>query len=115
MRAFLCATASAGRFLFERHAFLRTLKVDPTTRPESALWWAWVLVNFPQVVHNDAGLLAAATPNQYIKVFNIEGELLNQMKHHTNFLGEAIGPNSCMAFHPLKSVCSSIVVLLFVV
>jgi len=54
------------------------------------------------VVHNHAGILATATPNQYIKVFDIEGVLVSQMKHHTNFLGEAIGPNSCLAFHPIK-------------
>lgn len=34
------------------------------------------------------------------QVFNLEGELLNHHKHYTNFLGEPIGSNSCLALHP---------------
>lgn len=51
-------------------------------------------------VQERASLLATSTPNQYIKIFNLDGELLNHHKHYTNFLGEAIGPNSCLGFHP---------------
>jgi len=54
------------------------------------------------VMHPYGSMLATATPNQFIKIFNLEGELLNHHKHYTNFLGEAIGPISCLAFHPFK-------------
>eukprot|EP00040_Diaphanoeca_grandis_P032726 m.199067 g.199067 ORF g.199067 m.199067 type:complete len:1326 (+) comp32720_c0_seq1:176-4153(+) len=53
-------------------------------------------------VHDYTSVLAAATPNQFIKVFNLDGELLNHQKYYTNFLGEPIGSNSCLGFHPFK-------------
>ncbi len=52
-------------------------------------------------VHPAASLLATASPNQFVKIFNLEGELLSQHKHYTNFLGDSIGPISALAFHPL--------------
>eukprot|EP00051_Salpingoeca_urceolata_P019295 m.280281 g.280281 ORF g.280281 m.280281 type:complete len:1393 (+) comp19398_c0_seq3:236-4414(+) len=54
------------------------------------------------VVHDYAPLLATATPNQFIKIFNMDGELLNHHKHYNDFLGECVGPNSCLGFHPLR-------------
>lgn len=51
-------------------------------------------------VHDYASVLAAATPQQFIKIFNLDGELLNHQKYYTNFLGEPIGANSCLGFHP---------------
>jgi len=47
-----------------------------------------------------ASVLATATPQQFIKIFNLDGELLNHQKYYTNFLGEPIGANSCLGFHP---------------
>lgn len=54
------------------------------------------------VVHDYASMLATASPNQFIKIFTLEGELLNHHKHYTNFLGESIGPISSLSFHPYK-------------
>ena len=51
-------------------------------------------------VHDYASVLATATPQQFIKIFNLDGELLNHQKYYTNFLGEPIGANSCLGFHP---------------
>ena len=42
-------------------------------------------------VHPVASLIATASPNQFVKIFNLEGELLSQHKHYTNFLGDCIG------------------------
>ena len=52
-------------------------------------------------VHPTASLLATASPNQFVKLFSLDGELLTQHKHYTNFLGDSIGPISALAFHPL--------------
>eukprot|EP00039_Didymoeca_costata_P008263 m.109666 g.109666 ORF g.109666 m.109666 type:complete len:1325 (+) comp14009_c0_seq1:230-4204(+) len=67
---------------------LRAYKLDSTDAMRS------------MAVHNHASLLATATPKQFIKIFNLEGDLLNHHKHYVNFLGEAMGPNSCLGFHP---------------
>ena len=33
--------------------------------------------------------------------------MVNQHKHYTTFLGDAIGPSSCLAFHPLRSMLAA--------
>ncbi|GMF12432.1 unnamed protein product [Phytophthora lilii] len=38
--------------------------------------------------------------NQFIKVFRSDGEQLALIRYHEGFLGERIGPVSCLAFHP---------------
>jgi hypothetical protein len=37
---------------------------------------------------------------QKIKVFNFQGDELNMIRYHVGFLGQRIGPISCLAFHP---------------
>ena len=59
------------------------------------------------VVHNNAPILAASAPNQYIKIFNLAGEQICSHKHYANFLGEAMGPNRCLGFHPFRPLLAS--------
>ena len=52
-------------------------------------------------VHNCAPILAAGSHAQFIKVLTLSGEQLgNVIKYYDGFLGQRIGPVSCLAFHP---------------
>ncbi|OQR91926.1 regulatory-associated protein of mTOR [Achlya hypogyna] len=53
-------------------------------------------------VHNYAPVFArsSGSHNQFIKVFRHDGEQLALIRYHEGFLGERIGPVSCLAFHP---------------
>ncbi|KDO19921.1 hypothetical protein SPRG_14829 [Saprolegnia parasitica CBS 223.65] len=51
-------------------------------------------------VHNYAPLFASGSHNQFIKVFRHDGEQMALIRYHEGFLGERIGPVSCLAFHP---------------
>ncbi|XP_057866862.1 regulatory-associated protein of TOR 1 isoform X1 [Cryptomeria japonica] len=51
-------------------------------------------------VHRHAPVIASGTAKQYIKVFNLRGDLLNIVRYHNSFLGQRIGPVSCLSFHP---------------
>ncbi|ETV91087.1 hypothetical protein, variant 1 [Aphanomyces invadans] len=51
-------------------------------------------------VHDFAPLYATGSHNQFIKVFRQDGEQLALIRYHEGFLGERIGPVSCLAFHP---------------
>jgi hypothetical protein len=54
-------------------------------------------------VHNCAPILAAGSHAQFIKVLTLSGEQLgNVIKYYDGFLGQRIGPVSCLAFHPHK-------------
>eukprot|EP00742_Colponemidia_sp_Colp-10_P007526 GILJ01008112.1.p1 GENE.GILJ01008112.1~~GILJ01008112.1.p1 ORF type:complete len:1472 (-),score=223.61 GILJ01008112.1:233-4648(-) len=50
-------------------------------------------------VHDYAPILASGSQNQFIKVFNMAGESLSMIRYHDGFLGQRIGPISCLAFH----------------
>lgn len=50
-------------------------------------------------VHNYAPIFASGSHNQFIKVFRSDGEQLALIRYHEGFLGERIGPVSCLAFH----------------
>jgi len=52
------------------------------------------------VVHPFAQLIACGSHQQKIKVFNFQGDELNMIRYHVGFLGQRIGPVSCLAFHP---------------
>ena len=39
-------------------------------------------------VHKYAPLLASGSHNQFIKVFNTQGETLNMIRYHDGFLGQ---------------------------
>jgi regulator-associated protein of mTOR len=43
---------------------------------------------------------SSGSHNQFIKVFKSDGEQLALIRYHEGFLGERIGPVSCLAFHP---------------
>ncbi|KAG1683862.1 hypothetical protein DVH05_012718 [Phytophthora capsici] len=51
-------------------------------------------------VHDYAPVFASGSHNQFIKVFRSDGEQLALIRYHEGFLGERIGPVSCLAFHP---------------
>lgn len=54
-------------------------------------------------VHPQAPLLACASPQQAIRVYNLETEeMLNHIRYHDGFMGQKIGPTKCLAFHPHK-------------
>jgi regulator-associated protein of mTOR len=53
-------------------------------------------------VHEHTLLIAIGSQDQRIKVMNLNGEELNVIRYHDGFLGQRIGPVSCLAFHPLK-------------
>jgi WD40 repeat protein len=45
-------------------------------------------------------VMAAGSRNQFIKVFDLKGEVTNLIRYHDGFLGTRIGPVSSLAFHP---------------
>lgn len=51
-------------------------------------------------VHRHAPVIASGSAKQYIKVFSITGEQLSVVRYHNSFLGQRIGPVSCLSFHP---------------
>ena len=54
-------------------------------------------------LHPNAPLLACASPQQAIRIYNLETEeMLNNIRYHDGFMGQRIGPTKCLAFHPYK-------------
>lgn len=54
-------------------------------------------------VHRCLPVMATGSHAQIIKIFTMGGDQLgNDIKYHDGFLGQRIGPLSCLAFHPLK-------------
>uniref|UniRef100_A0A0C9S7U4 TSA: Wollemia nobilis Ref_Wollemi_Transcript_12752_5588 transcribed RNA sequence n=1 Tax=Wollemia nobilis TaxID=56998 RepID=A0A0C9S7U4_9CONI len=51
-------------------------------------------------VHRHAPVIASGSAKQYIKVFSLRGEQLSMIRYHNSFLGQRIGPVSCLSFHP---------------
>ena len=51
-------------------------------------------------VHNYAPVFACGSHKQVIKVFDDQGKEVNRIRYHEGFLGQRIGPVSCLAFHP---------------
>ncbi|KAJ7559940.1 hypothetical protein O6H91_04G107500 [Diphasiastrum complanatum] len=51
-------------------------------------------------VHRYAPVIASGSAKQYIKVFSASGEQLSMIRYHNSFLGQRIGPVSCLSFHP---------------
>ena len=54
-------------------------------------------------IHNFLPLFAVGSQSQKVKVFNFEGEELSMIRYHDGFLGQRIGPLSCLAFHPYRA------------
>jgi WD40 repeat protein len=54
-------------------------------------------------VHPCAPIMATGSHAQFIKILTLGGEQLGGIiKYHDGFLGQRIGPVSCLAFHPTK-------------
>ena len=54
-------------------------------------------------VHPRSPMLACASPQHAIRVYNLESEdMLNHIRYHDGFMGQKIGPTKCLAFHPYK-------------
>lgn len=54
-------------------------------------------------VHNTAPVMATGSHAQFIKILTLGGEQLGGIiKYHDGFLGQRIGPVSCLAFHPVR-------------
>ena len=51
-------------------------------------------------VHPQSELFAVGSANQIIKVFNLNGDSISTVRYHDGFMGQRIGPISCLAFHP---------------
>jgi len=58
-------------------------------------------------VHDYAPVIASGSQNQFVKIFSLQGELLSTIRYHDGFLGQRIGPVSCLSFHPLKAVLAA--------
>jgi len=54
-------------------------------------------------VHNHAPVFACGSTRQAITIFDEAGSELNRIRYHEGFLGQRIGPVSCLAFHPFHS------------
>lgn len=46
--------------------------------------------------------------NQFIAVYNANGDVISNIKYYDGFMGQRIGAISCLAFHPfwVKRFCS---------
>eukprot|EP00968_Pinguiococcus_pyrenoidosus_P007724 scaffold529_cov308-Pinguiococcus_pyrenoidosus.AAC.16 len=53
-------------------------------------------------LHPCAPIMASGSHKQFIKILDSEGDQLGMIKHHNNFMGQRVGPVSCLAFHPYK-------------
>lgn len=51
-------------------------------------------------VHDYAPIFACGSQTQKIKVYNLNGEEVSLIRYHDGFLGQRIGPVSCLSFHP---------------
>lgn len=58
-------------------------------------------------VHRHAPVIASGSAKQYIKVFSLTGEQLSVVRYHNSFLGQRIGPVSCLSFHPYNSLLAA--------
>ena len=46
--------------------------------------------------------MAVGSRAQFVKLLTYSGEQLGMIRYHDGFLGQRIGPVSCLAFHPTK-------------
>ena len=45
--------------------------------------------------------------NQFIAVYNSNGDVISNIKYYDGFMGQRIGAISCLAFHPYWVLCHS--------
>ena len=54
-------------------------------------------------MHNSAPIIATGSHAQFIKILTLGGDQLGGIiKYHDGFLGQRVGPVSCLAFHPTR-------------
>lgn len=58
-------------------------------------------------VHNFCPIIATGSHAQFIKLLSLAGEQLGMVRYHEGFLGQRIGPISCLAFHPYKTLLAA--------
>jgi WD40 repeat protein len=63
-------------------------------------------------VHPYAPIIASGSQNQKIHMQDFDGLELNQIRYHEGFLGQRIGPVSCLAFHPYEPSTKRIITVL---
>ncbi|XP_065109339.1 regulatory-associated protein of mTOR isoform X1 [Paramisgurnus dabryanus] len=51
-------------------------------------------------IHPQASLFACGSMNQFIAVYNSNGDVISNIKYYDGFMGQRIGAISCLAFHP---------------
>uniref|UniRef100_A0A3Q3FBT2 Regulatory-associated protein of mTOR n=1 Tax=Labrus bergylta TaxID=56723 RepID=A0A3Q3FBT2_9LABR len=51
-------------------------------------------------IHPEANLFACGSMNQFIAVYNSNGDVISNIKYYDGFMGQRIGAISCLAFHP---------------
>ncbi|MBN3314271.1 RPTOR protein, partial [Atractosteus spatula] len=51
-------------------------------------------------IHPQANLFACGSMNQFIAVYNSNGDIISNIKYYDGFMGQRIGAISCLAFHP---------------
>ncbi|XP_071815163.1 regulatory-associated protein of mTOR-like isoform X2 [Apostichopus japonicus] len=58
-------------------------------------------------VHSETNLIACGysgySSQQLISVYNTAGDALSHIKYYDGFIGQRIGPVSCLAFHPYRN------------
>lgn len=45
-------------------------------------------------------LSSSGSMNQFIAVYNANGDVISNIKYYDGFMGQRIGAISCLAFHP---------------
>lgn len=50
--------------------------------------------------HDLCSLRSSGSMNQFIAVYNANGDVISNIKYYDGFMGQRIGAISCLAFHP---------------
>lgn len=58
-------------------------------------------------IHRSANTYACGSASQFISIFNLNGSSLNTIRFYEGFMGQKIGPVSCLNFHPHKVVLAA--------
>eukprot|EP01100_Stratorugosa_tubuloviscum_P007836 TRINITY_DN3221_c3_g1_i1.p1 TRINITY_DN3221_c3_g1~~TRINITY_DN3221_c3_g1_i1.p1 ORF type:complete len:1304 (-),score=597.25 TRINITY_DN3221_c3_g1_i1:1059-4970(-) len=58
-------------------------------------------------VHDYLPIIANGSQSQKVSFLSYTGELLNTVRYHDGFLGQRVGPISCISFHPLKPILAA--------
>jgi len=52
--------------------------------------------------HDYAPIMASGSHKQFIRIFDVRNTTMSRIHFHDGFLGQRIGPVSCLTFHPFK-------------